>query len=99
MVLIISSPISSHVKQKEGGNTALGKHTLAPHSPLTRLCGALCSMKQAQRLGTTRKDQCPNIWEGERNNSEITANSPWSHSMTRILRKFVREERKMAINV
>lgn len=73
MVLIIFSPISSHVKQKEGGKTALRKHTLAPPPPGG--CGASCLTKQAERLGTVRKDQGPNIWEGGRNNNEITASS------------------------
>lgn len=55
MVLIISSPISSHVKQKEGGNAAIIRHTLCPSVPL------FCSTKQAEMLGVKKKDQHTNI--------------------------------------
>lgn len=60
MVLIIFSPTSSHVKQKEGGKTAAMKHPLSPR------VSALCSTKQAEGRGTMKTDQCPNTWEGER---------------------------------
>lgn len=71
MVLIIFSPISSHVKQKEGGETAVMKHTHSLH-----VCGALWSTKQAERRGTMKQDQWPNTGEGERNDEVLASHSP-----------------------
>lgn len=59
MVLIIFSPISSHKKQKEREKSAIIKHT---HSLPMR--GACVSLRRAEKLGITEKDQCPGIWEG-----------------------------------
>lgn len=92
MLLIISSPISSHVKQKEGGNAAIIRHTLYPSVEL-------CSTKQAEMLGVKKKDQHANIWEGEEKKQQLYHSQP--HLATQhlgFLGKFDEEERKITIN-
>lgn len=66
MVLIISSPISSHVKQKEGGHAAIRRHTLYPSVELS------AAPRRLRGLGQ-RKISVQAFAKGRRRNSDITA--------------------------